>query len=477
MLASTASADSASAVSRGTRLAIWLARYGQWLQRNGRVLRIVQWVVVAIYAVLVVVPAFLPLPNDDARALTSLTVFAQWAFWGIWWPFVILSMFVAGRTWCGVFCPEGTLTEAASRIGLGRAVPRWLKWAGWPFVAFALTTVFGQLVSVYQYPQAVLLVLGGSTVAAMAVGFVYGREKRVWCRHLCPVNGVFSVLSRVAPVHFSVDRAQWSANAGHLPVHRVNCAPMVRIRRMTGPSECHMCGRCSGHLDAVALAPRSPNSELVTLTPEAASRWDALLIVVGMIGIAIGAFQWSASRWFVQAKLASAEWVVDHGPSWLLDSNAPWWLLTHYPESNDVFTWLDGLLIVGYIAAVAAVLSVTVFGALAVAARALPRPRMAQVWRLSYALIPLAGLGVFLGLTSLTATLAKVEGIGLGWLPLARALVLAVGSLWSLGLAWQLLAGAGNPVRRLGGLLAFAGAVGIVVGAWGILFFGWGGTR
>ena len=46
-----------------------------------------------------------------------------------------------------------------------------MRWGGWPFVAFVLTTVYGQMVSVYQYPQAALLVLGGSTVAAVAVGW------------------------------------------------------------------------------------------------------------------------------------------------------------------------------------------------------------------------------------------------------------------------------------------------------------------
>lgn len=173
-----------------------LAKLGEWLKSHRGVIVGAQWTMLLVYLVLVVVPVFLPLPQEGATILDNLTLFAQFAFWGIWWPFVMLSMMFVGRVWCGWLCPEGFLSEQASRIGLGRTPPHWIKWTGWPFFAFVCTTVYGQLVTVYEYPKAWLLILGGSTVVAVVVGLIWGKGKRVWCRYLCPANGIFGLLAR-----------------------------------------------------------------------------------------------------------------------------------------------------------------------------------------------------------------------------------------------------------------------------------------
>jgi hypothetical protein len=172
--------------ARLQRLDAFLVRVGEALLRGRNVIQAVQWIVVALYLVLISVPALMPLPARAAHLWNDLTLFAQFVFWGLWWPFVLLSMVLVGRAWCGLLCPEGTLTQFASRHGRGHALPHWIMWKGWPFLAFAMTTIYGQLISVYQYPAPALLILGGSTAAALVVGFLYGRNKRVWCRYLCP---------------------------------------------------------------------------------------------------------------------------------------------------------------------------------------------------------------------------------------------------------------------------------------------------
>ena len=113
-----------------------LGALGDGMRRHAVLIRRLQWAVVLIYALLLVVPAWLPLPDNQARILDNLTLLAQFIFWGIWWPFVLLSVVLFGRVWCGLFCPEGALSEWASQHGLGRGAPRWMRWAGWPSVGF-----------------------------------------------------------------------------------------------------------------------------------------------------------------------------------------------------------------------------------------------------------------------------------------------------------------------------------------------------
>jgi len=448
-----------------------LQRLGDGMRRYRCLIISVQWAVVVFYLALVTVPAFLPLPGAGSSVLNNLTLIAQFMFSGIWWPFVIVSTLALGRVWCGVFCPEGTLTELASRHGLGRPVPRWLKWGGWPFTAFVITTVYGQLVSVYEYPKAVLLVLGGSTVAAVAVGFIYGKGKRVWCRHLCPVSGVFALLARLAPVHFRVDREKWDIAAPTHPAP-VDCAPLLDMRRMKSGSQCHMCGRCSGHRDAVTLATHLPGAEIASLKPTEAGAWEARLLVFGIIGTAVGAFQWSSSPWFVAIKTRVAEWLIERDSFALLQDNAPWWLMTHYPEANDVFTWLDGLGVLAYIGATALILGGWITLWLRLAGALLPGDTKQNAHWLSYSLIPLGGMGVFLGLSSLTVTLLKAEGFIMAWLPEVRGTLLAMAVLWVGWLGWRMLRDV-KLWQRILALGALSAASGGNVFAWVLLFYIW----
>ncbi|WP_053184298.1 4Fe-4S binding protein [Pseudomonas thivervalensis] len=449
----------------------WLQRLGDGMRRHGSVIRAVQWAVMLFYAVLLVVPAMLPLPTSQARLLDNLTLLAQFLFWGIWWPFVLLSIVLFGRLWCGVLCPEGALSEWASQYGKGLGVPRGVRWAGWPTLAFCLTTVYGQLISVYDYAQAALLILGGSTVAAVIVGLLFARGKRVWCRYLCPVSGVFALLARLAPVHFQVDEQRWLEN----PAPRrppPNCAPLLDIRRLRGATDCHACGRCSGQRDAVRLIARSSNAEILQTTANTLSPWEARLLLFGVIGLAMGAFQWTVSPWFIDLKQSLAQWLVGHDGLWALLDNAPWWLLTHYPQLNDSFSWLDGFCIVAYLGLSALVMGTSLLLLMRLAAWL--SGDATDYGPLALTLTPLGGAGLFLGLSATTVKLLRYEGLLLEWVPAARAALLAAAIAWSLWLGWKRLqATVASPSRRLPAMACLVLASGLVGYGWWLQFWGW----
>ncbi len=129
------------------------------------------------------------------------------------------------------------------------------------------------------------------------------------------------------------------------------------------------------------------------------------------MGVAVGAFHWSASPWFGALDQMAADALVDAGVLWPLEHSAPWWLLTNYPGQNDVLTLLDGAMLLAYIGATALVCGVVLDGLLAAAVRAAGPWSWPRFHHLAQALIPMAGCGVFLGLSATTVTLLHNEGL------------------------------------------------------------------
>ena len=412
---------------------------GKWLATHQRAIRWVQWAIIVVYALLIIVPVFLPLPDESATLFHNITVFAGFLFWGIWWPFVLLSILLFGRLWCGVLCPEGALSEIANKYGRGKSIPKWMRWGGWPFVAFGITTIYGQMTSIYQYPKPVLLILGGSTLAAIVVGFLYGKSSRVWCRYLCPVTGVFALLARLAPWRYKPMQEQWDKNQLQ-QINKVRCPTLLPLAKMNSPSGCLMCGKCAKNPAAIQLVTRSVNEEVLANKNNKARIFDSLLIIFGLCGIALAAFQWTNSFWFQHFRDVIDSWFLVHNIMWVFNTDAPWWIFTNYPERGDVFSWIYGTEVVAYIVLVGIGMGIISTTLISLSALITGRLTMGRFNHLCQSFIPLGGCSVFIGLLANTTTiLQKYANLGFFWVDHLKDALLIGATLWSMYLAFKII--------------------------------------
>jgi len=350
--------------------------WGGVLRDHRGAIAVVQWAFVLLYLVLLIVPVLPGLAPEIAR---PVGLAAEVLFWGVWWPGVILSMLLFGQFWCGLFCPDGTLTEFASRHGRGAKIPAaWLRLPALPIALFAATSLIEYSLGTHVSAHGTLAVTGSTSLLALACGALFGRGKRVWCRYACPVGGVFSLLARCAVLHYRVDRAAWDAASRPAP-KPVDCPPLLDIRRLTSNEKCNMCGRCSGHRNAVELAWRPPGEELMRLRDDEVRRWEAAAIVFVLIGLLYGCSYWK-----------------EHGPAAIL----------------------------------LAALGLGTTTALFLVAATGDRD---GALRLAYTLIPLGGFGLFLGALEHALHLLHEAGCSITatGLYVLRVAVLAVGTTWS----------------------------------------------
>ncbi|MDE2228890.1 MAG: 4Fe-4S binding protein [Alphaproteobacteria bacterium] len=302
---------------------------------------------VAFFVVLIVGPLILP-PSPLAQNLAHA---GNWLIWGLWFPLVFLSVVVAGRTWCGVFCPMGAASAWVNRIGLQRPVPGWLRWEGAPIVSFLVITILGQTVGVREYPGAVLEVFGGTFVAALIIGFLYGRgrEKRAWCRHACPIGLLLGVFSRLGIVDLVPKRP---VAGGDAYSERGLCPTMIDLKRKTESRHCVMCMHCVQPQSAggLGLRLRAPGAEVANIAhhhPVASEVWFLYLAT----GVSLGGFLWLALPQYQWLRQTLGAWAIDRGWTWI-GTSGPAWLMAVHPEAREVFVWLDFFMIIGWMVGV-----------------------------------------------------------------------------------------------------------------------------
>jgi len=391
------------------------------------------------FLAVIFLPLWLPEPPEQATALDNFTRFANFAMWGLWFPLVFLSVIFTGRSWCGLLCPMGAASEWANRKGLQRAIPAWVRWEGTPVISFLVITILGQTVGVRDHPEAMAEVFGGTLLAAIALGFVYGRNKRAWCRHMCPIGLLLGVFSRIGMVQFAPKRPR---PGGDQFTEKTVCPTMIDIPRKQESRHCIECFRCV-HPKArggLFLRLRSPGEEIEQIRRHHPNPYEVWFLFLGT-GVALGGFLWLVLPQYQALRQRIGEWMIGQGWYWVGEAG-PWWLMSVHPERREVFNWLDFFTIVGFM--LACMLAITLVLGITTSLAAWLSGRLGgdldlrrRFVELGYQYAPVAMVSLVIGLG---AALFEPLGVLHPDLPgVAKLVLFSGGILWSLRLAWRLL--------------------------------------
>jgi hypothetical protein len=391
------------------------------------------------FLVLLLLPLFLGEPPEDATPLSHFTTFANYAMWGLWFPLVLLSVIFTGRSWCGLLCPMGAAAEWGNKVGLQRAIPAWMRWEGTPIASFLIITILGQTVGVRDHPEAMAEIFGGTMLIAILVGLIYGRNKRAWCRHMCPIGLLLGIFSRIGAVQFTPKRPR---PGGDQYTEKTVCPTMIDTPRKEESRHCIECFRCV-HPDnsgGLKLRLRHPGEEIEQIRDHNPNPYEVWFLFLGT-GIALGGFLWLVLPQYGRIRQSIGEWFIEHGHYWIGESG-PWWLMSVHPERREVFNWLDFGTIIGFMVVVmvllTALLAITTWLSAWLAGHVQGDRTLSQRFtELGYQYAPVAMVSLVIGLgATLFQPLNSIDAAAPG---LAKGALFVAGLLWSLWLGDRIL--------------------------------------
>lgn len=390
---------------------------------------------------LILVPPLLPESAENATLFNDYPTFARYLMWGLWFPLVFMSVIATGRSWCGLLCPMGAASEFANKRGLQRAIPRWISWEGTPIVSFILVTILGQTVGVREHPEAIAEIFGGTMLAAIVIGFIWGRNKRAWCRHVCPIGLLLGVFSRLGAIQFTPKR-QHQRNTRY--TERGLCPTMIELRNKDESRHCIECFRCVNPegKSGLYLKLRHPGEEVENIRRHNPNPAEVNFFFLGT-GVALGGFLWLVLPLYQQLRQLIGEWLIQHEQYWIGDAG-PWWLMSVHPERREVFNWLDFSTIIGFILATMLLFYLCMSGltwlSAWLAGRMQADANLKQRYlELAYQFMPVAMVSLLIGLGGELFKLISYFGLSISAVNALKAALFLCGLLWSLWLGIRIL--------------------------------------
>ncbi len=158
--------------------------------------RLLRWTTVPLF-LLVLLYTLLGPAGDNAANL---------AVWTLWWPALLGTAVLVARGWCS-YCPLEAIGEfvgVKSRVTHEPA--RWLKqWgAALSLAGMILILLVEQATGMFSRAQATGMLLAALLLATVTADLLLGR--RGWCKFLCPLGRIVSLVSRVSLLEMHSNR-------------------------------------------------------------------------------------------------------------------------------------------------------------------------------------------------------------------------------------------------------------------------------
>ncbi len=208
--------------------------------------------------------------------------------WAVGWPVLIIGAFVWARFWCSL-CPIGTLSKLAKKvIAFEKPFPQFLKNRSDLIIAGAVIFIiwFETATNIRHSPANVGILFMVMLASAVTVAVVF--ERQSWCRYLCGLGGMISVLSKASFVELRADRnvciSQCTSNECYLGNESIEGCPFgIVAPKLHSNRFCKLCGLCvkSCPHGAINLNLRMPGREIWEMRH---TNTGTAFLIIGMVG-------------------------------------------------------------------------------------------------------------------------------------------------------------------------------------------------